>query len=41
MITVVVVEPSQSARVEKIENTLEAKQEIVGGRIEVSWNGWF
>lgn len=33
-ITVVIVEPSQSARVEKIENTLVAKQEIVGGRIE-------
>lgn len=35
MITVVIVEPDQPARVETIENTLEAKQAIVGGRIEV------
>jgi hypothetical protein len=33
-ITVVIVEPNQPARVEKIENTLEAKQAIVGGRVE-------
>ena len=41
MITVVIVEPDQPARVETIENTLEAKQAIVGGRIECSWNGRF
>jgi hypothetical protein len=34
MIAVVIVEPNQPARVEMIENTLEAKQKIVGGRIE-------
>jgi hypothetical protein len=35
MITVAIVEPNQPARIEVIENTLEAKQAIVGGRIEV------
>jgi hypothetical protein len=33
-IAVVIVEPYKPARVEMIENTLEAKQKIVGGRIE-------
>lgn len=41
MITVVIVEPDQPARVESIENTLEAKQAIVGGRIEcLGFNGY-
>ena len=34
-ITVAIVEPNKPARIEVIENTLEAKQAIVGGRIEV------
>lgn len=33
-IKVVVVRPNEEARIEEIENTLEAKQEIVGGWIE-------
>lgn len=33
-IKVVIVEPNKEARIEEIENTLEAKQEIVGGWIE-------
>ena len=41
MITVVIVEPDQPARVESIENTLEAKQAIVGGRSEcLGFNGY-
>lgn len=35
MITVAIVEPNKPARIEVIENTLEAKQAIVGGLIEV------
>lgn len=34
-IKVVIVRPNEEARIEEIENTLEAKQEIVGGWIEV------
>ena len=33
-IKVVIVHPNEEARIEEIENTLEAKQEIVGGWIE-------
>lgn len=33
-IKVVIVRPDEEARIEEIENTLEAKQEIVGGWIE-------
>jgi Domain of unknown function (DUF3846) len=41
MITVVIVEPNQPARVEKIENTLEAKQAIVGGLIDcIGFDGY-
>lgn len=40
-ITVAIVEPNKPARIEVIENTLEAKQAIVGGRIEViSYEGF-
>ena len=34
-IEVIVVEPNKPARIEKISNTLEAKQKLVGGYIEV------
>jgi Domain of unknown function (DUF3846) len=34
-IEVIIVEPNQPARIETIPNTLEAKQKIVGGYIEV------
>lgn len=34
-IKVVIIEPKKAPRVEMIENTLEAKQKIVGGDIEV------
>lgn len=34
---VVIVEPGKYARIEEIENTLEAKQEIVGGLIDVAY----
>lgn len=33
-ITVVIVEPQKEARISKIENTLKAKQEVVGGYVE-------
>jgi len=33
---VLIVEPDRAPRVAEIENTLESKQEIVGGRIEMT-----